>query len=94
MSIAAGLPGDYNNNGTADAADYVVWRNNVGTANPLPNDPIGGTIGAAQYNQWRANFGNTAASRSASSTMVPEPATAVLLTLVSVGVFIWRNKAR
>jgi hypothetical protein len=94
VEIAAGLPGDFNNNGTADAADYVIWRENEGTTNLLPNDPIGGTIGAAQYNQWRANFGNTAASSSASFTMVPEPATAVFLTLVSVGVFIRRIMAR
>ncbi len=24
--VSAGLPGDYDNNGTVDAADYVVWR--------------------------------------------------------------------
>lgn len=51
--------GDYNDNGTVDAADFVAWRNNQGTNNPLPNDAIGGQIGAAQYNQWRAAFGNT-----------------------------------
>ena len=57
------LTGDYNNNGVVDAADYVVWRNNQGTSNALPNDPIGGMIGAAQYNQWRAHFGQTAWQR-------------------------------
>jgi hypothetical protein len=51
--------GDYNNNGTVDAADYVAWRDNLGSSNPLPNDPIGGMIGTAQYNQWRAGFGNS-----------------------------------
>jgi hypothetical protein len=37
--------GDYNHNGIADAADYVVWRKIDGT-------PAG-------YNLWRTNFGNT-----------------------------------
>ena len=48
------LPGDYNFDGTVDAADYVVWCKNNGTNNTLPNDPIGGMIGPAHYNQWCA----------------------------------------
>jgi hypothetical protein len=78
-----GLAGDYNDNGTVDAADYVLWRNNVGTANPLENDPIGGTIGTAHYDQWRANFGKSAGSGSALAQLVavPEPAGAILLVL-------------
>jgi hypothetical protein len=42
------VPGDYNQNGTVDAADYVVWRKNDGT-------PAG-------YDTWRANFGATTAT--------------------------------
>jgi T5SS/PEP-CTERM-associated repeat protein len=97
--LAVGLPGDYNQNGVVDAADYVVWRDNEGTTNSLPNDPLGGTIGQAHYDQWRAHFGNTAgvgaASRAAliqspprlgeSTTAVPEPTSWVLLTWVAVG---------
>ena len=30
LKVVAGIPGDYNQNGTVDAADYVVWRNNLG----------------------------------------------------------------
>ncbi len=30
ISLAAGLIGDYNNNGVVDAADYTIWRNNLG----------------------------------------------------------------
>ena len=29
---SVGLAGDYNGNGTVDAADYVVWRDNLGAA--------------------------------------------------------------
>ena len=73
--VVAGVNGDYNNDGTVDAADYVVWRKNVGTTTPLPNDPTGGTIGTAQYNTWRANFGDSAGSGSgAAAGAVPEPA--------------------
>ena len=88
-SVEPALPGDYNRNGTVDAADYVVWRKNNGTTNALPNDPTGGTIGTAQYNQWHAHFGQTAGggSGTSASTAVPEPATVVLVGLESFAMF-------
>jgi hypothetical protein len=74
------LSGDYNGDGAVDAADYVVWRANVGTTNTLPGDPIGGMIGPQQYDQWRANFGNSApGSGSGAPVAVPEPGAAVLM---------------
>ncbi len=48
--------GDYNDNRTVDAADYVLWRD----GGPLMNEvaaPIG-TVNAADYTAWRARFGN------------------------------------
>jgi hypothetical protein len=77
---AIGLPGDYNQNGIVDAADYVVWRKNQGTTIPLPNDLIGGTIGTAQYDQWRTHYGQTAGSGlgGGATVSVPEPATVVM----------------
>ncbi len=86
-------PGDYNEDGTVDAADYVVWRNNVGAAaGTLPNDVDGGTIGPAQYNTWQANFGLTssAASNFAANTLVPEPTSVALLLLAAAGSCFWR----
>jgi hypothetical protein len=91
-----GLTGDYNQNGAVDAADYVVWRENEGAENPLPNDPIGGIIGASHYNQWRSNFSETSAgigSSSAATTStraVPEPATLLSLLLV-IGLALTRQ---
>ena len=41
--VAAGVPGDYNNNGLVDAGDYVVWRKaarSQTTSRPESNDPI------------------------------------------------------
>lgn len=77
------LPGDYNNDGTVNAADYTVWRNKVGTLNSLDNDPIGGIIGTEQYNQWKANFGATASAGSTggSGGAVPEPSGLMLAAI-------------
>ena len=72
-----GLTGDYNGSGTVDAADFTVWRDNLGTNNALPNDPIGGTIDVAQYLQWVSSFGGSSAS--GSSAAVPEPASLLLI---------------
>jgi hypothetical protein len=89
------LAGDYNNNGVVDAADYVVWRDDEGTTNVLPNDPLGGTIGQAQYGQWRAHFGQTAGSGSGatSNAAVPEPATLVLLMFAAASWCVRRRRA-
>jgi hypothetical protein len=49
------LPGDYNNNGTVDAADYVLWRDGGPLANEVDTP---GTVNQADYTEWRARFGN------------------------------------
>jgi hypothetical protein len=72
------VPGDYNNNGTVDAADYVDWRK----GGPLANDPTPG-VQPDDYNFWRARFGNPAASGlSLVGGAVPEP-TGILLVLTA-----------
>ena len=70
-----GLVGDYNSNGTVDAADYVVWRNG-----DSPDDTQAG------FDVWRANFGRTSAggaalSGGAAAAAVPEPATLLLVAM-------------
>jgi hypothetical protein len=75
LSIAAAaLQGDYNNDGTVDAADYVVWRKNPSA---FGDDPAG-------YNLWRTNFGRTVSGGSnvlSADVTVPEPATRLVLIL-------------
>ena len=54
------LTGDYNDNGTVDAADYVVWRKSVGqTGAGLAADGDGDMdVDENDYLVWRANFGS------------------------------------
>src|SRR4029079_8361325 len=59
-SVAPALPGDYNRNGTVDAADYVVWRNTLGTSRPNYSGADGNGNGVVDQNDhaiWRAHFG-------------------------------------
>ena len=87
-AAAPGVSGDYNADGTVDAADYVIWRKNEGTTTPLPNDPHGGTIGPDQYNTWRANFGMMNGAGSGGSAAVPEPATLVVALAGAIALFL------
>ena len=53
MLVPAGVPGDYNGNGTVDAADYVLWRN----GGPLQNEvETVGSVTAEDYTAWRSTF--------------------------------------
>jgi hypothetical protein len=84
----ASVPGDYNGNGTVDAADYVLWRD----GGPLQNevaDP--GTVSAADYDAWRARFGNPSAGGVGSFAAVPEPAAAVALIIAGACVLATRR---
>jgi hypothetical protein len=71
------LAGDYNNNGTVDAADYVLWRK----GGPLANETVTpGTVTPEDYTVWRSNFGNSGAGLG-TSTAIPEPITWSLLLI-------------
>jgi hypothetical protein len=87
-----GLAGDFNEDGTVDAADYVAWRNNDAANGALPND-TGLTTQAERYSLWRAKFGNTSVGGGgqASSAAVPEPA-AWLLALFAAAVLAFARR--
>jgi hypothetical protein len=63
----ASLAGDYNDDGKVDAADYVAWRNGLGT-----------TYTQGHYNVWRANFGASGGSASGATAGLPSSANAAV----------------
>ena len=88
--LVATFPGDYNQDGVVDTADYTVWRDTQGqTGSGLAADGNGdGTVDADDYNVWVTNFGQTAP---ATSNAIPEPGALILLCMSSVGLLFQRR---
>jgi hypothetical protein len=72
------VPGDFNEDGFVDAADYTVWRNGLGSL-----------YDESDYEDWKTNFGTGSggsSGNSLSSNSVPEATTFVsLLVGTSLG---------
>jgi hypothetical protein len=94
--------GDYNGNGRVDAADYVVWRNTLGSTSDFRADGSGpaGTpdrvIDRLDYNFWKQHYGERPGGGATASDFptVPEPTSAllVLATIVTLSV-TWRHRS-
>ena len=67
------VAGDFNGDGSVDAADYVVWRK--------------GEQSQDDYNDWRMNFGVGTGSGSLAGAAVPEPA-AIIQFVVAIAAFL------
>lgn len=74
-TIVPDVPGDYNGDGTNDAADYVIWRMTVGSEDDLRADGSGTEVGVPDgvvddldYDYWLMNFGSTQGAGSGSSS--------------------------
>ena len=90
IGVSPALPGDYNEDGVVNAADYTVWRDHIGApAGTLPNDANGGPIGPAQYDTWKENYGSTAST--SAMNVVPEPTTGFVLSIALLCLFAKRS---
>ncbi|WP_442484562.1 hypothetical protein [Aeoliella sp. SH292] len=98
-----GLPGDYNDDGLVNLADYTVWRDNLGgdAAAVLPagsRDPGNAdpTINAADYEFWKQNFGSpgSAGVGPLGETTIPEPSTWTIFALAGTALVSYRRLSR
>lgn len=95
-AFPAGLAGDFNNDGTVDAADYTVYRDNLGLSDAALNGngtgDVSGTVVPSDYTLWVASYGNSSSTSSAAS--VPEASTGVLAMLAMfIGGVLRRSRA-
>jgi hypothetical protein len=71
------LPGDFNSDDVVDGADYVTWRNGLGTTH-TPGD----------YGVWRSHFGQSQGSGAGAGFVqaeaVPEPAGILIAILAAI----------
>jgi alpha-tubulin suppressor-like RCC1 family protein len=96
------LPGDYNDDGAVDAADYVLWRDTLEQVVP---DGLGadgfanGEITILDYRYWRERFGNAAGAAapgftSSTNLAVPEPSASLLLLWTVAAFVAHRRRSR
>jgi endoglucanase len=82
------IAGDYDGNGTVDAADYVVWRKKVNstvTAGTSADGDGNGAVQQADYNLWKQRYGRTriASASGVAPSSVPEPAAGLVFVLAA-----------
>jgi hypothetical protein len=89
-NFAGTLPGDYNNDGIVDGADFVVWAKGIAAA-----DGNGDTfVDIEDYNLWKEHFGESTGpgAGGGAGAAVPEPACALLVVFGAVSWLTRRPK--
>ena len=79
-SLVELIPGDFNDNGVVDAADYTVARD--------ASTPVAGALTSDAV--WRANYGRVSSDTAIS---VPEPGSLALAAVVSIAALVARCRA-
>jgi hypothetical protein len=98
----AGAPGDFNGDGSVDAADFTIWQDNFGSITSLGADANHNhVIDQGDFDIWRIAFGSGGGSgagggglRAALDVAVPEPSTSLLAGSAILGLAIWPKRRR
>jgi hypothetical protein len=90
----AGVDGDYNNDGSVNAADYTIWRDHLNQSFQLENEGgvSPGVVDQADYTFWKSRFGAMSGSGSLGAAAVPEPASCGLALVGLIAVFVVRRR--
>jgi hypothetical protein len=93
--VASPIVGDYNRNGIVDAADYVVWRDALGSTTLLSADGDGNdVVDLGDYDVWRMRFGQSAVITSGSAAIASVPEPCGFLLLVAGASTFWRVRSQ
>jgi CHRD domain len=93
------VPGDFNNNGVVDAADYIVWRHTLGqTGEGLDADyDNSNSIDGQDFVAWQQHFGQirfNAMPGIGRGAAVPEPGTMSLILACGIALSVRRRRPR
>lgn len=91
-----GAAGDFNDDGHVDAADYTVWRDNLGSDHILAghgdeNGNSRNVVDDDDYTLWKTNFGY-GGTGAATATAAPEPGSLGLLAAGALGIAVLRRR--
>jgi hypothetical protein len=82
------IKGDYDGNGTVDAADYVVWRKTLSQSVTVGTGADGNSVvSQSDFTVWRQNLGKSRPTyypSSAAGATVPEPGAASSILLAAM----------
>jgi autotransporter-associated beta strand protein len=89
---------DFNGDGIVSGADYVVWRKfkgATGTGTQGTGDANGDTnVNVTDYNIWKQTYGMPSPGSGGGPGAVPEPSSAVLVSVTLIGLFIGSRRGR
>jgi hypothetical protein len=92
------LIGDYNDDGSVNAADYSVWRDTLNTSVTPGSGADGdgdGTISVSDYGVWKVHYGSSLFAAPATLAQVPEPsAMAAAGCVVAIGSLVTAHRRR
>jgi hypothetical protein len=90
LYVYSPVPGDFNNDGIVDAADYTVWRNHFGDLteeNILYAGSGENGVDLADYSLWKQYYGSTLellGGGGLGNASVPEPTAAMLFAIAGI----------
>lgn len=88
------IPGDFNHDGTVNAADYTIWTDLSGTTAAAADANFDGQVTLADYAIWKSNFGYslTGVGSAAFASSIPEPSAAALIVLGVIALTLQRGR--
>ena len=94
LALEAPQPGDYDFDGDVDGSDFLAFQRGFGSTTNLASDGNhDGVVNAADYTIWRDGFGSSSLAQTVGSqSVVPEPASLVLVMLFAGGLISIRPR--
>jgi hypothetical protein len=92
LTLAGGMPGDFDNDNDVDGNDLMTWRNSFGPSSAAADADDDGDSDGQDFIIWQQNVGGAGGASAAAA--VPEPGGLALLALAALSCSIKRRVNR